>query len=82
MLFDKHGRVVPIAHYQLPEYRWDVSADRSALIEAAVKSVVIERLMAAGAVVVQELVDAVDRDLLQETKRANRPVRRRRTSSR
>jgi len=81
VLFDEHGRLVPIAHYQLPEYRWDRGGDGSALIEAAVKALVIGGLLAAGAMVVQELIDAVDRDLKKETGRARTSARRERRSS-
>jgi hypothetical protein len=80
-LFDKTGRLVPIAHYQLPQYA--AGADKGdSLIEAAVKALVISGLVAAGAAVLSDLIDAVERDLKTETGRTRSSARRRRRSAR
>jgi hypothetical protein len=81
VLFDEQGQLVPIAHYQLPEYRRDTNGG-SGLIEAAVKATVITDLVAAGALVAQQLVEAVDRDLKKETGKAETSGRRRRSPAR
>lgn len=80
VLFDEHGQLMTIAHYQLPQYHRDTGGGRSALIEAAVKASAIGDLIAAGAMVAQELVDAVNRDLKKETGRTS--VRQKRSPSR
>jgi hypothetical protein len=80
VLFDKLGRLVPIARYQLPEYRPPQVDDQThgALIEAAVKSFVIGGLVAAGVAVLGDLVDKVDRELEKETSKSKSPRRRKR----
>ena len=82
VLFDERGQPVPLAHYQLPQYRWDTGVDGRGLVEAAVKALVIGSLVAAGAMVVQELLDSVDRDLKKETGKAKISGRRKRGTSR
>jgi hypothetical protein len=80
VLFDKLGRLVPIAHHQLPEYRPPQFDDqtRGALIEAAVKAFVIEGLVAAGVAVLGDVVDKVDRELEKETSKSKTPRGRKR----
>ena len=82
VLFDERGQPVPLAHYQLPRYRWDTDSGGSALVEAAVKAMVIGSLVAAGATVVQELLDSIDRDLKKETGKAKTSGRRKRSPTR
>ncbi len=84
VLFDQRGQPIHLAHYQLPQYRWDVGdgSGESGLIGAAVKAFVIGSLVAAGAAVVQELIDSVERDLKKETGRAKSTSRRKKNSSR
>ena len=82
VLFDQRGQPIHLAHYQLPQYRWDAGGSDSGLIGSAVKALVIGSLVAAGAAVVQELIDSVDRDLKKETGKAKATGRRKRNSSR
>jgi hypothetical protein len=74
VLFDELGRLVPIAHYQLPRYGPPQSGDhpRGSLFEAAVKALVIGGLCAAGVAVLGDVVDKVDRELERETSRSKR----------
>jgi hypothetical protein len=81
VLFNERGQTVPLAHFQLPQYQWDTT-NGSGLVEAAVKAFVIGSLVAAGAVVVQELLDGVDGDLKKATGKAKTSGRRRRSRSR
>jgi len=68
VLFDAFGRTKTVAHYQLPQYRKDREAETGnrALFAAAVKSVLIDDLVAAGVGVRRELVNSVERDLQRE----------------
>jgi hypothetical protein len=72
VLFDELGRLVPIAHYQLPQYRPPQFENQQSgsLFEAAVKALVIGGLVAAGVAVLGEVVDKVDRELEKETLRS------------
>jgi hypothetical protein len=81
VLFDELGHLVPIAHYQLPQYPTphDNQAAGS-VFEAAVKALVIGGLLAAGVAVLGELVDKVDRELEKETSRSKGSTRRKRRS--
>ena len=83
VLFDQRGHPIHVAHYQLPQYRWDTDggSSDSGLIGAAVKTLVIGSLVAAGAALAQELIDSVDRDLKKETGKAKSSARRKRNSS-
>jgi hypothetical protein len=81
VLFDENGRFVPLAHYQLPQYRRD-SNGGSALAEAAVKTLVMRSLVAAGAKVAPGLLDSVDRDLKRETGKEKASAKRKRSPSR
>jgi len=81
VLFDQLGHVVPIAHYQLPAYLPPPSAENgSSLFEAAVKSLVIAGLIAAGAKVLGDLVKTVNTELEKETAKATRSRKRTRRS--
>ncbi|HYL76463.1 MAG TPA: DUF2188 domain-containing protein [Bryobacteraceae bacterium] len=75
VLFDKLGKLKPIAHYQLPQYRFE-NRSGSSLFEAAVKSFVIAGLMAAGVAVLGDVVKRIDRELEQETSKSRRSRRR------
>src|SRR5260370_36611214 len=83
VLFDQRGQPIHVAHYQLPQYRWDTDggSSDSGLIGAAAKSLVIGRLVAAGAAFPPELIDSLDRDLRKETGKAKSSARRKRNSS-
>ncbi len=81
VLFDKDGRLVPIAHYQMPQYQ-GAPGSGDALIEAAVKALVVSGLIAAGAVVLGELIEAIGRDLARETKKTRSSSKRKRSSPR
>jgi hypothetical protein len=83
VLFDQLGQVVPIAHYQLPAYLPPSSGRESggSLFEAAVKSLVIAGLVAAGAKVLGDLVERVNTDLEKETAKATRSQKRTRRSA-
>jgi hypothetical protein len=82
VLFDERGQPIPLAHYQLPQYQWDKGGGANGLVQAAVTAVVIRSLVAAGALVAQELLDSVDRDLKKETGKAKTAGRRKRSPSR
>lgn len=82
VLFDERGQPIPLAHYRLPQYQRDTGGGRSGLVEAAVKTVVLASLVAAGAMVAQELLDSVDRDLKREIGKAKTAGRRKRSPSR
>jgi hypothetical protein len=75
VLFDELGRLVPIAHYQLPEYPPPQLENQThgSLFEAAVKAFVIGGLVAAGVAVLGDVVDKVDRELEKETSKSKRP---------
>ena len=81
VLFDKDGRLVPIAHYQMPQYQ-AAPGSGGALIEAAVKALVVGGLIAAGAAVLGELIDAIGRDLAKETRKVRNSSKRKRSSPR
>ena len=80
VLFDEHGQLVTIARHQHP--RWDTGGSGNALIEAAVKALVIGELVAAGAMLGPKLVDAVNSDLRKETGKARTSGRRKRNPHR
>ena len=82
VLFDELGRLVPIAHYQLPQYpapHFENQAPGS-LFEAAAKALVIGGLIAAGVAVLGDLVERVDRELQEETAKSKGSKRRKRRS--
>jgi len=82
VLFDQLGNVVPIAHYQLPAYPPPPpGGENSSLFEAAVKSLVIAGLVAAGAKVLGDLVERVNTELEKETAKATRSRKRTRRSA-
>ena len=81
VLFDKDGRLVTIAHYQMPQYQ-GAPGSGDALIEAAVKALVVSGLIAAGAAVLGELIDAIGRDLAKETRKVRNSSKRKRSSPR
>lgn len=70
VLFDELGQLKPIAHYQLPQYRFENQSGSS--FEAAVKSFVIGGLVAAGVAVLGDVVERIDRELEQETSKFKR----------
>ena len=82
VLFDERGQPVSLAHYQVPQYRRGADGGGSGLIEAAVKATVIGSLVAAGAMVVQEVLDSIDRDLKKEIGKAKTSRKRKRSPSR
>ena len=77
VLFDEKGRLVPVAHFGLPKYGG--SGQDNTLIEAAVKALVIDGLITVGAVVLNDVINAISRELRQDI----RPrAKRKRKSSR
>jgi hypothetical protein len=73
VLFKATGQMIPIARYQLPDYR--VLSERggsASLIEAAVKAQVIGGLVTAGVAVLQDLVENVERELAKKSKSSRR----------
>ena len=69
------------AWYQMPQYQ-GAPGSGDALIEAAVKALVIGGLIAAGAAVLGELIDAIGRDLAKETRKVRNSSKRKRSSPR
>jgi len=78
VLFKATGQMIPIARYQLPDYRVlsEPSNGRS-LIAAAVKAQVIGGLVSAGVSVLRDLIENVNRELKSELagSRSNRTRR-------
>jgi len=74
VLLDEFGRLVPIAHYQLPQYPPPQFGDqvRGSVFEGAVKALLIGGLMAAGIAVLGDVVERVDRDLKKEASKSKR----------
>jgi hypothetical protein len=74
VLLDEFGRLVPIAHYQLPQYPAPQFGNQatSSVFEGAVKALLIGGLMAAGIAVLGDVVQKVDRDLEKETSKSRR----------
>lgn len=79
VLIDEAGRLIPIAHYQLPQYPAPQfgNGGEASVFEAAVKALLIGGLLAAGVAVLGEVVEKVDRELESGTSKAKRPRRQR-----
>jgi hypothetical protein len=78
VLLDEFGRLIPIAHYQLPQYPPPLdNKDGGSVFEAAVKALLIGGLMAAGIAVLGDVVENVDRELERETSKSGRGRKRR-----
>lgn len=77
VLLDELGTLIPIAHYQLPQYPTPQLGNRGEglVFEAAVRSLLIGGLLAAGVAVLGNVVEKVDRELEKGT---SKPKRRRR----
>ena len=77
VLLDEFGRLIPIAHYQLPRYPTPHfgNGGEGSVFEAAVKALLIGGLLAAGVAVLGEVVEKVDRELEKGT---SKPKKRRR----
>jgi len=78
VLLDEFGRLIPIAHYQLPQYpapRFGNGGEGS-VFEAAVKALLIGGLLAAGVAVLGDVVEKVDRELEKGTKPKKRRKQR------
>ena len=74
VLLDEFGRLIPIAHYQLPQYpapQFDNQGEGS-VFEAAVKALLIGGLMAAGIAVLGDVVEKVDRELEKGTSKSKK----------
>ena len=76
VLLDEFGRLIPIAHYQLPRYRTPQfgNGGEGSVFEATVKALLIGGLLAAGVAVLGEVVEKVDRELEKGT---SKPKKRR-----
>lgn len=76
VLLDEFGRLIPIAHYQLPQYPTPQfgSGGEGSVFEAAVKALLIGGLLAAGVAVLGDVVEKVDRELEKGT---SKPKKRR-----
>lgn len=76
VLLDEFGRLIPIAHYQLPRYPTPQfgNGGEGSVFEAAVKALLIGGLVAAGVAVLGDVVEKVDRELEKGT---SKPKKRR-----
>jgi len=70
VLLDQFGRLIPIARYQLPEYPPPQAG--GSVFEAAVKSLLIGGLIAAGVAVLGDVVEKVDKELERETSKSRK----------
>jgi hypothetical protein len=77
VLLDELARLVPVAHYQLPQYR-PLSGDEGnrPRFEAAVKALLISDLLSAGVAVLSDVVDKADRELARVTSKPISPRRK------
>ena len=74
VLLDERGRLIPIAHYQLPRYpapQFGTRGDGS-VFEAAVKALLIGGLISAGIAVLGDVVEKVDRELEKGTSKSKK----------
>jgi hypothetical protein len=81
VLFNATGATETIAHYQLPRYQIPQSiseGDNVSLFDAAVKTLVIGGIVAAGVAVLHDLVENVQSDLKRESTRSKSGQRRKR----
>ena len=76
VLLDEFGRLIPIAHYQLPRYPTPQfgNGGEGSVFEAAVKALLIGGLLAAGVAVLGDVVEKVHRELEKGT---SKPKKRR-----
>jgi len=79
VLLDELGRLIPIAHYQLPQYAPPQfgNAGEGSVFEAAVKALLIGGLLAAGVAVLGDVVEKVDRELEKGTSKSKKRRRQR-----
>lgn len=79
VLLDEFGRLVPIAHYRLPQYPPPQFGNQvgGSVLEAAVKALLIGGLMAAGIAVLGDVVEKVDRELEKGASKSKKGRRRR-----
>jgi hypothetical protein len=81
VLFNATGATETIAHYRLPRYQIPQSiseGDNVSLFDAAVKTLVIGGIVAAGVAVLHDLVENVQSDLKRESTRSKSGQRRKR----
>jgi hypothetical protein len=72
VLLDEFGRLIPIAHYQLPRYPTPQfgNGGEGSVLEAAVKALLIGGLLAAGVAVLGDVVEKVGREPEKGTSKA------------
>jgi hypothetical protein len=74
VLLDEFGRLIPIAHYHLPQYPPPESGNHGevSVFEAAAKSLLIGGLITAGIAVLGDVVEKVNRELERATSKSRK----------